>query len=317
MRRLRPTEDPDIGPGGEPQTLGETLRKAREARNMTAQDVAAKLRLNTGIVNALEEGAGERLPAPTYVRGYIRAYARLVGLDPVSLILEYDRTAAAPPEIEPQRDMPEPQASAGDLPVKAMTYVIIAVLLALTVMGLLQTYQQSLLSSLSLPKWAGEGATVATTPAATAPPAAERKKAAAVPLPPAEPERPALSYTYPVLTDAGLTPAEVESLAVPGAGTAATAGGAAPAAAGADVLDMVVTADSWIDVFDNTGARLYYNMAHNGDHITAQGVLPYRVRIGRVSGVHLSFRGAPLDVSGYTHDGVARFNLTDQGATAP
>ncbi|HTT07202.1 MAG TPA: RodZ domain-containing protein [Gammaproteobacteria bacterium] len=316
MRRARPAHEDDAGLAGE-LTLGETLRKAREKKNMTAHDVAAKLRLNTGIITALEGGAIEGLPAPTYVRGYIRAYARLLGLDPTSMIMEYDRTAGAPPEIEPQRDMPEPQVSASDLPVKAMTYAVIIVLAALTVMGLLQNYQQSLLSSLSLPKWAGEGAATGTSPAGTRP---NDAKLTSKPAPPAAPQPPALSYTYPVLTEAGLSPEGLEALKIPATEAPATADNTAPtpaADAGADVLNMEVSADSWIDVSDNTGARLYYNVAHNGDHITAQGALPYRVRIGRMSGVRLNFRGAPLDVSDYTHDGVARFKLTDQGAAPP
>lgn len=292
---------------------------------MTAHDVGAKLRLNTDIVTALEEGAFDRLPAPTYVRGYIRAYARLMGLDPVSMILQYDRKAGAPPEIEPQRSMPEPQARAGDLPVKAMTYLVIIVLLALTAMGLLQTYQQSLLSSLSLPKWSGEGTTVGTAPAAAS--RTDTRGATSKPEPPVAPQPSTLSYTFPVLTEAGLTQAEVDALVAPETpAPAAQATGTTPlpefvgaptAAVGADVLNMEISADSWIDVFDGTGTRLYFNMAHNGDHITAQGALPYRVRIGRMSGVRLSFRGAPLDVSAYTHDGVAHFKLTDQGVAPP
>ncbi len=284
---------------------------------MTAHDVAAKMKLNTSIVTALEEGAIDRLPAPTYVRGYIRTYARMMGLDPVSMIMQYDRNAWAPPEIEPQRDMPEPQARASDLPVKTMTYLVIAVLLVLTAMGLLQTYQQSLLSSLSLPKWAREDTTQGPPPVAVS--RTDVRRVTPEPAPPASPQPPTLSYTYPVLTEAGLTPAEAGALVTPEMPAVQTAdASAAPIAmAGADVLNMEVSADSWIDVFDNTGTKLYFNMAHGGDHINAQGTLPYRVRIGRMAGVRLNFRGAPLDVAAYTIDGVAHFRITDQGVVPP
>lgn len=65
---------------------GERLRIEREAQQMSVTDVADVLRFSERQVLALEAGDYEALPGATVVRGFIRAYAKLLKLDPVPLI---------------------------------------------------------------------------------------------------------------------------------------------------------------------------------------------------------------------------------------
>ncbi len=60
---------------------GATLRTAREQSGMSIQDVAHELRLSSSQVQNLEDDFYEDLPGMTYVRGYLRGYARLLNLD--------------------------------------------------------------------------------------------------------------------------------------------------------------------------------------------------------------------------------------------
>ena len=69
---------------------GASLKAAREARNLTVADVAAKLKLTARQVEALEEAQFEHLPSEVFVRGFVRNYARLVGVEPDSLIVPVD-----------------------------------------------------------------------------------------------------------------------------------------------------------------------------------------------------------------------------------
>lgn len=62
-------------------TVGEQLRVAREARKLSIQEVAEATNLRTDHVTALEEGNYKPFPAPVYVRGSIRTYAKLLKLD--------------------------------------------------------------------------------------------------------------------------------------------------------------------------------------------------------------------------------------------
>jgi cytoskeleton protein RodZ len=71
--------------------LGGRLVAAREAQGLTLAVVANKLRLSAAILQALESDRYEDLPEPIFVRGYLRAYARLLEMDQKVLVAEYNR----------------------------------------------------------------------------------------------------------------------------------------------------------------------------------------------------------------------------------
>ena len=62
--------------------IGQQLTAAREARGMTADDVARRLRIRAMFVNALEREDWPAVGEPVYARGFLKNYAKLVGLDP-------------------------------------------------------------------------------------------------------------------------------------------------------------------------------------------------------------------------------------------
>lgn len=65
---------------------GAALQAAREARQLSVPQVADQLKLSSAVVTALEANDWDRLPAQVFVRGYVRAYARLMGLDDEELL---------------------------------------------------------------------------------------------------------------------------------------------------------------------------------------------------------------------------------------
>ena len=65
---------------------GAALQAARLARQLSVAQVADRLKLSAAVVAALEANEWDRLPAPVFVRGYIRAYARLMALDDEALL---------------------------------------------------------------------------------------------------------------------------------------------------------------------------------------------------------------------------------------
>ena len=69
---------------------GEQLRNARQGYRWSVEDVAANLNLTVEMVKALESGDTEALPGPTFVRGYIRAYARLMEIDESTVLAGAD-----------------------------------------------------------------------------------------------------------------------------------------------------------------------------------------------------------------------------------
>jgi cytoskeleton protein RodZ len=73
----------------EMKRLGESLRRERQARGISLQQIAADTRISMKMLQAIEEGDDEQLPAPVLIKGFLRAYAQRIGLDPEDVIIAY------------------------------------------------------------------------------------------------------------------------------------------------------------------------------------------------------------------------------------
>ena len=100
MSELQAGANEPIGSGRLP---GATFKQAREKLGWSVAEVAEKLHLTEFAVNSLEADRYEALPGVTFVRGYIRSYAKLVGQDPDALAGLYIHTGQA----EPIRALPD------------------------------------------------------------------------------------------------------------------------------------------------------------------------------------------------------------------
>jgi cytoskeletal protein RodZ len=69
--------------------IGHILREARENKGLTLEQVQEEIRINSRFLNALELGDYNSLPTPVHVRGFLRNYARFLGLDPQPLLDRY------------------------------------------------------------------------------------------------------------------------------------------------------------------------------------------------------------------------------------
>lgn len=83
----------------EPQASrpGSILRAEREALGVTVREVSETLNLSMAMIEAIEADDLERLPGPVFARGYVRAYARLLELDPEPLVSCYPKPQAPLP----------------------------------------------------------------------------------------------------------------------------------------------------------------------------------------------------------------------------
>ncbi len=98
--------------------IGHILREARENRGLTLEEVQAKIRINARYLAAFETGQYDALPTPVHARGFLRNYARFLGLDPQPLLDRYltvqgmeAQVMVARPnqEITPDNPLPERQ----------------------------------------------------------------------------------------------------------------------------------------------------------------------------------------------------------------
>ncbi|OZA29485.1 MAG: helix-turn-helix domain-containing protein [Hydrogenophilales bacterium 17-61-9] len=80
-------------------SVGQILRDAREAQNITLEDVAMRLRLMHRQVAAMEADDFESLGQPVFARGFVRNYARLMGLQPEALLARMEGAPAEPAPV--------------------------------------------------------------------------------------------------------------------------------------------------------------------------------------------------------------------------
>ena len=76
------------------ESLGERLKRGREEKNISLDEVVQGTKINKGILTAIENDQSEFLPPVVFVRGFIRNYARYVGLDERELLDLYNKSCA-------------------------------------------------------------------------------------------------------------------------------------------------------------------------------------------------------------------------------
>jgi cytoskeleton protein RodZ len=304
----------DFGPMSEPEGStgpGSQLREARHEAKYSLEEVAARLHLDRRMVRALEENDFDKLPAATFVRGYIRSYARLLSLPPGPILEAFDHQGLAPPAIIADITQ-HPQAKSSDIPVRLGTYLVAA--------GLV------LPESISSP-----GPSDAVT-ADEDPPAEAASAMAAIVRPSDEAgasqtETPAAQSDTPT-TVATLVPAP--ALETASASESATALETAPAlddsdgaagvteqtpvfvdAAWADIpsghLDLRFANDSWVEVYDGSGDKLVYRLVKAGGSINLSASPPIRIILGFADGAELTLNDEPFDLEPFMRQSMARF----------
>src|ERR1700733_9064916 len=95
-------------------SLGERLRVAREARGLSLSEVSEQIRIRTVYLAAIEEENWSAIGAPVYVRGFLRTYARFLGLDPEEIVSSFNTGSPGaatarpfvPPEFTPSTGAP-------------------------------------------------------------------------------------------------------------------------------------------------------------------------------------------------------------------
>jgi cytoskeleton protein RodZ len=87
--------------------VGATLRRARTRKGLTLEQLARATKISVPALDALENNDFDRLPATIYTRGFLRVYAREVGLDPEETVDDYLEQFEAPrfAPAEPVREL--------------------------------------------------------------------------------------------------------------------------------------------------------------------------------------------------------------------
>ena len=278
-------------------SVGEQLRAARESAGLKLAEVALSLKLGVRQLDALENGDWNGLPGATFIRGFIRNYARLLGIDPLPLMTQLDTVLAKPattisvPESSTPSNVPYNSSGARDDRRFVFLGLIAALLAALVYFLLpddlahLREETQSIIDSLSRKE---EPVVVPVAPA---------------PAPVAEPVFPPGATPQQIMNPQSVLPADQPAVA-PVVATEKSAPVASTAA-----LSFEIVRESWIEVRDRDDKVIFSQRLLAGSQKSVNGNGPLTLVIGYAPGVKLQWRGQPVDLEPHSRGDVARLVL--------
>jgi len=303
-------------------SVGQQLHRVRQQKQLSVPNIAQQLCLKEHIIYALENDETLSNVAPTFVKGYIRAYAKILGLDGESLVEQYNAAHSEDsrynaPMISFSRKVARENIDSRWM---LVTYGVVAILI---LMVIIWWYQQtnSLVVTPSNP--------IVQEPSASIEPSADLK-------PLGEPESKENPVSFTAETVSELEPAALVPVPLPNKQQEQSAPdisqvitaleNADPDVDGpllANVnfetetsdettsIELVFTfaEDCWIKVTDATGNDIAYGVKDAGRVMPVSGMPPFSVVLGAPAGVSISYAGTPVDLSGFPYNRTARFNL--------
>jgi cytoskeleton protein RodZ len=283
------------------ETPGPRLRRERERQGLSLQKAADELHLDNWVIEALETDQYARLGPAVYARGHLKKYATLLGIPSAEVVAGYEALKPGPAADEPQKTPMRMRAPPvfNNLPWAQIAGAAVLVLVAAGVLWWAPWRQRGHAAPAAIEQPAELPADAAAAPAAQAgmdgaAPAAEQGAPAAA--------------TVNAGSSVPGTPAALEGVAPVAMPVQPATDNPSAAGAGHARLRMSFSADSWVDVHDAAGKRIYAGNGRANSAKTVAGEGPLRVYLGFASGVQLEIneRAVAIEPQFVSRD-VARF----------
>jgi len=299
------------------ESVGEFFRQVRETKGLTVDEVASKTRIRADFVQAIEEGNFAKLPDQVFARGFVRSYARSLGLDEEDAIHRFVQSAGAFYEKQGERERLRQRQVEEERRRKANRKAVgIAIAVAIaTLVFLLSREQSSTLvrrSGSDVPMAAkksapfGKDARESSRPGLDLPPpiASVTKQGEPGVLPPKSTQeklQAPLSPAPAVVAKAPVQPETVPAHSAPSMGSdGPLAGLSINGPAGSDgplVLDLDATELSWVVVQVDSGSP-QEALLRPGEKAQWKAQDQFTVTLGNAGGVHAELNGRPQKAFG-------------------
>jgi len=310
-------------------TVGERLREARESRGLTLEQVEAQLRIRRGFLAAMEEDRFQELPAGAYARGFVRSYAKFLGLPPEDILADYQYQGGMPDpttSIPTVLDEPLIVGSSGRSP-WPMVFLTLMIVLAVAV-GSLYGYAHLYLHEdpLVVLKRLGVIPTSfldhPTSP--TMPPENEDSPPIHItPGPPTGGTARQMETLAPAMPDTPAATATLQGIPTPTPRRTATptmtpTPGPEPVepvlVTGEVVVQANVTEPTWVSVTTD-GTVIVADTLQPGSQHTWQANESISMRIGNAGGLELTVNGRPLGTLGASGEVIDRVFTREESPT--
>ncbi len=261
--------DPAQSSVATPEGAGAILHAERRRQNLSLGDVSRHLKISVRQVEALERDDFGPFAGPVFVHGFIRNYAKLLGIDAEPLVRAADVKLAPPAPKEDERQIVDFRESEKPQARNLAAVGLVAVILIMGFVGFYASKQDD-----------GSAPPTSFAPLRVPPSGQEAEN-------PIQQRMPA----------AATEPAGAGEITVEQAGE------------GSAVLRMVFDQESWIEVKDRSGNTIFAQLNPVGARRKVAGDPPLSVVVGNAAGVRLSFNDRDIDLGPHTRVNVARLTL--------
>jgi len=278
-----------------PMTPGELLRCEREQQGLSLALASSQSRINPSVLEAIESGETGNIPS-VYLRGYIRNYARFLGVEPERIESQIELIKGAEPEVRTVFTV-KSRRNSGEKWLKASSYLVASALIATLAWQF--THEAVRFSQgdskLSSANDIAPGSGDAVMPDARSSSKHLNASIASVEM---------LSKRSELASDSA---AEQAWAALSGSGENDAKG-----ASRLHKLSITASADTWVEIADAAGNQLELDLIRAGSSREYNGQAPFDVKIGRASAVVLNMDGNAVDLGPHTRGNVARITLQAQ-----
>lgn len=330
-----------------PASPGELLRQAREHAGLSVSQIADRLRLRRTQIEELEANEFSKYVGGTYIRGYLRSYAKLVNLDEATLISAYQTYIGeeAPPG-QMQSFSQKTKLESQDNKLMLMTWIIILILIGSVAVFVWQQFTEEkngdvgVTTSTSQERVSQQQTSTPERSAAVqsqtrldprdesdviATEEAEDLVEAPVDTPEligaespqveeeTRVEPPRTQVSEPTTTAVSTT-SESTQPQVADAEPSVQGEITESAVSAAQEAELVLTFsdDCWVRIEDATGAVIAFGVKQGGHVMPLEGEAPYEITLGAPQAVSVFFRGEEIDLTRF-RGRTARFTLPSQG----
>ncbi|MCC4818362.1 transcriptional regulator [Vibrio lentus] len=289
---------------------GTLLKNKREFLGLTQKQISDRLKLRVTLIQQIEENQFESDQVATFMRGYIRSYAKYVNLDEkVVLSALHHSGDAQHQEQEMLSFSRKTKTEKHNSRIMILTWSIFAVIAGISSLWWWQNQQQDTLSQSLVNTESSEELVVEESldPELTSLEVIEAEQNTET-SPVTENSDDLLNVVSAAEASENVEQVEQTQDVAEVTPVAAESETVMPEP-GANELVMQFSADCWIQVKDAAGKTLSTGIKKAGQTLNLSGTAPYKVILGAPEGVSMTFASEPVDLSGYTSGKVARITL--------
>jgi cytoskeleton protein RodZ len=301
---------------------GDRLRIARESRDLSIEDVAARLKLDVRKIRALEQGDIADFAAPVFAAGYLRTYARLMELSAEEVLADFtELTSVHEQVIDPASAVNNEtygkmsneissqfslrDKSSGNYLGKVGFAGVFIVGLVYFLWPVTEGEQTDAVSSDTRSRLTEQTVEIAV-PSLEIVTEEKVDDAQAIETPsPVEKQVVEKQIVETEQSELALPEISAEPVVIPEVKVEAEG----LAAGQRSELILIFNSDSWAEVRDAQGESLVYRLGKSGTQSLVKGVAPFTVQLGYVQGVDILYNGAAYDLSQYANRRSVRLRI--------